>query len=941
MFSPDPIRKPLAWLSKAVFISVLLVTAVSAQSDGPTQIPATGEARVARLSIPYVGRTVSVLVLIGIQSGLIMFLLFERQRRQRARAELRESEARLARTEDFSLVMTTQVGLDGRWLKVPPTFRRLLGYSEEELLRTSFMDVTHPDDIDAEWGFLKQLISEDLKSFDLEKRFIRKDGEVIWVYQNTSLVTDSDGKAVNFLSYTRDISEKKLAEEALRESEERYRRVVETQTELICRYAADTTLTFVNDAYCRFFMKSRDELLGTKFIELIPEHARGAVLEHVQSIINNPRLEINEHEVVLPNQRIGWQQWINHVIFDQTGQVVELQAIGKDITEKKRAEDALRSSEEFNRRIVDSSSDCIKILDLEGNLLYMSPKGQQLLDIADIDPYLGTSWVELWPEKTQPKARTAVKQARFGDTGVFRSMGVTARGKLKWWDNVITPIRDPHGRIERLLCVSRDITAQKKAVESARASEDRFVRVFKSNPQPMSLTTLDEGKYIDVNQSFLTMSGYTREEVIGQTLSDLEVFETPEDRVALLSQLKKNGKVRNLEAKFRTKSGRLCVLLTSAEMLDLAGHTCVLIAASDITDRKRLEEELLRSEREFSTLVENSPDIISRLDRDLRLIYVSPAIERPSSQTAEQFLGKSLNEVNLPGHDSQELAVNCRKVFEHKFAMTQEFSENERCYRTRLIPETGPAGSVESVMCITEDVTERHRAENELVQLTARLFTLQDEERRRIARELHDGTAQNLFAISINIAKILQQRSTMDARCAQLLDECQMLGDQSLKEIRTLSYLLHPPLLDHAGLVSALCWYVEGFTKRSGIYVDVVAKDIGRLTAEAETALFRVVQESLTNVRRHSGSESASIRLDKRDGQVVLEIKDHGRGMLSVNGGENTDDIRDLGVGIPGMRQRLQQLGGRLEITTNVQGTAIVATVPTEEGASYGAHSAG
>jgi two-component system NarL family sensor kinase len=142
---------------------------------------------------------------------------------------------------------------------------------------------------------------------------------------------------------------------------------------------------------------------------------------------------------------------------------------------------------------------------------------------------------------------------------------------------------------------------------------------------------------------------------------------------------------------------------------------------------------------------------------------------------------------------------------------------------------------------------------------------------------------------------------------------------------------LHPPLLDEAGLVSALQWYAQGFSKRSGIYVEVFAQPIGRLAPEMELAFFRIVQESLTNVRRHSGSETVSIRLENKSGEIVLEIRDKGRGLAAAKVGSESngsEEFIEMGVGIPGMRQRLRQLGGRLEIDSNNEGTTITAVVP-------------
>jgi len=373
-------------------------------------------------------------------------------------------------------------------------------------------------------------------------------------------------------------------------------------------------------------------------------------------------------------------------------------------------------------------------------------------------------------------------------------------------------------------------------------------------------------------------------------------------------------------------------------LIDLSGEKCILVASSDISERKVLEETLRLSEREFSTLVETSPDIICRLDRDLRYIYISPAFQKTIGLPTEEFIGKRPTEIDIGDDVSEHFESTCREAIETSKTVQRAFEYRSRNYWTRIIPEFSHDGLVESVMTISEDVTDRIRSEQELVQLTVRLFNIQDEERRRIARELHDGTAQNLFAISVNLAKLGQLPTDESLEARQLIDECQSLCDQSLQEIRTLSYVLHPPLLDQAGLVSALQWYVEGFRKRSGIYVDVLTTPIGRLPGDVEMALFRVVQEALTNVRRHARSATASIRLERKNGEVVLEIKDQGRGIPLLKRREDSGSLVETGVGIPGMRQRLLQLGGTLDIETHDQGTTISARVPITNGVNHGAN---
>jgi signal transduction histidine kinase len=215
---------------------------------------------------------------------------------------------------------------------------------------------------------------------------------------------------------------------------------------------------------------------------------------------------------------------------------------------------------------------------------------------------------------------------------------------------------------------------------------------------------------------------------------------------------------------------------------------------------------------------------------------------------------------------------------------------------------------------------------SQLRQLSAKLQILQDTEHRRIARELHDGAGQYLAGIQMNLDACLRDKSgNGNSRIA----EARGMADQCLSEIRTISYLLHPPLLDEVGLVSALSWYTEGFSERSGISVELkVPRDLGRLPSEAETAIFRVVQQALANIHRHSGSKTARVVMAAEAEQVRLEICDEGRGIpAEILGGFSTG-TRLPGVGLAGMRERISNMGGKFNILSSPKGTTIQATLP-------------
>ena len=273
--------------------------------------------------------------------------------------------------------------------------------------------------------------------------------------------------------------------------------------------------------------------------------------------------------------------------------------------------------------------------------------------------------------------------------------------------------------------------------------------------------------------------------------------------------------------------------------------------------------------------------------------------ESVSALTAEASERKRAQQDLRQAHDELELRVQAR---------TRELSDA----MTRLEAE----------------ISVRQQAEQHLRHLSVRLMTLQDEERRRIARELHDAAGQTLAAMKMSIA-LIRQAEGSTPKLQPLIDDLNALADEALREIRTASYLLHPPLLDEAGVASAARWFVEGFARRSGIQVECDIQDgMPRPPRVHELVLFRVLQESLTNVHRHSGATNASIRLNVDSDQFRLEISDNGRGVSEEQLQQIYKSSSRAGVGISGMRERVRELGGYLEIRASHPGTRVCVGLP-------------
>ena len=231
---------------------------------------------------------------------------------------------------------------------------------------------------------------------------------------------------------------------------------------------------------------------------------------------------------------------------------------------------------------------------------------------------------------------------------------------------------------------------------------------------------------------------------------------------------------------------------------------------------------------------------------------------------------------------------------------------------------------------VVMDITDCRKAEQSLQRLSGRLMELQDQERRRIARELHDSVGQCLTAVKINLEVVGRELASarLSDAAQKALAEASVLADQCSSDTRTISHLLHPPLLDESGLSSAVRWYADGFATRCGIALSLDLPDGIRLPQQVETTLFRIVQECLTNIHRHSESSTAAIRLQMGAENVTLEVRDQGQGMPANQLKRCKGAAGVVGVGIAGMRERVRQLGGRLEIDSGPKGTLVRAVLP-------------
>jgi PAS domain S-box-containing protein len=370
------------------------------------------------------------------------------------------------------------------------------------------------------------------------------------------------------------------------------------------------------------------------------------------------------------------------------------------------------------------------------------------------------------------------------------------------------------------------------------------------------------------------------------------------------------------------------------------------------------ESTMRETERRFRMLVEAVQDYaIFTLDADGHVNSWNVGAERLKGYKADEILGRHFSAFYPPediadGKPQRELsiAVSEGRVEDEGWRVRKDGS---RFWANVVITATKDAhGGVIGFSKVTRDFTERmhtqkalqnsqrklQQSEKSLRELSFHLLRTQDEERRRIGRDLHDSLGQYLSVLKMKLDCLRSSPAKLQPDHLEELDHCAKITEDAVKEVRTISYLLYPPMLEEMGLNSAISWYLDGFTKRSGIQTTFeVSPDAGRLQPDVELAVFRVLQESLTNVHRHSGSPTASVRLLLDDHTFVLEVSDQGKGIHVADSqrGEmdasGQDCIGQLGVGLRGMRERMRQIDGKLEFRSGPAGTTVIATVPIKK----------
>ena len=427
-----------------------------------------------------------------------------------------------------------------------------------------------------------------------------------------------------------------------------------------------------------------------------------------------------------------------------------------------------------------------------------------------------------------------------------------------------------------------------------------------------------DGRLLYGNPAFCRALGYSLAEL--QALHAWDVSPTtPESWPVRFAELRERPN-QVFVVEMHTRKGNILPARTTVNYVVFDGKEYLICRGRDPRETKPGPQAIARIDR--STL-DSAVDAIFLLHEGA-IVQCQP---HSGTDSSRERIREDLETMLLESGTIRERMTRALRGEDVTFNWYSQRPDSSRANIECTLSRIEIEGSVR-LLAVALDITARRKSARTLAQLSGRLLELQDEERRRIARELHDTTGQNLGALSMGLSMVLSV-GEFDSRIKAALEESVVLVEACVREIRTMSYLLHPPLLDELGLVSALRAYSDGYAERTGIYIELdLPEHLPRLPQAIELALFRIVQEGLANIHRHSGSPTAVLRLKHEANRVQLELIDRGRGLPPGTLDWDMTSASRIGVGIAGMRERARQLSGRLTIASGKTGTTLHVVLP-------------
>jgi PAS domain S-box-containing protein len=546
-------------------------------------------------------------------------------------------------------------------------------------------------------------------------------GKGAYVWATGSPLFDVHGNRIGAIESIRDITELKRTEADLRESEERYRHVVEDQTEFICRFLPNGTHIFVNEAYCRYFGLNREDIIGSRFHPTIHPEDRDSVARSMASLsIDHPLVTIDQR-IIMPDGSTRWQRWVDRAIFHADGNLKEYQSVGRDITESKLIEGALRQSEEGLRTVIGQSPLSIQIMSPDGRTLQVNHAFEKLwgVTLEDLKNYNMLKDEQLIRLGTMPYIKRGFSGEAVTIPPVhYDTSDILGFGENRWVQGRIYPVRDATGTIRNVILMHEDITDRKQAEEALKESENKYRRITDNAQDLVYRMSLPDGQYEYISPAALQLTGYLPEDYYSDPglLRNLIHPDWQEYFKNEWEALLKGDMPPFYEYQIIDREGKTRWLYQRNVLVKNECGQPVAIEGivTDITGRKQVEEELRQSEEQYRELADSITDVFFAMDNELRYTYWNKASETLTGIESRDAIGRSINDIFPDTPEIRKVTEIYRQVLKARQPKTFEsqyiIGEQTLFFEIRVYPSFG------GISVFTRNITGHKQAEKALLE---------------------------------------------------------------------------------------------------------------------------------------------------------------------------------------------------------------------------------
>ena len=855
--------------------------------------------------------------------------------RKQAETLLKSSEEKYRRLYETILEGFVHTDMNGNILETNNSYLQMLGYNNNEICQLRYQDITPTKWHNFEAGIVENQILPIGHSALYEKEYIKKDGTIFPVELQTYLIKDNNAKPSGMWAFVCDITERKRIQEALRESEGRLTALLNASSQPIILLDINGTVLTGNIAILQRLELSLDEFIGKNAYQFLPQELAFKRKQMIEDVIHSSaavRFEDQRGDTFFDNN-------IYPVLNDQ-GNVTAVAIFSNDITESKRAEKLLRESESQLRQVIDLVPHFIFAKNRQGQFILVN---QAVADTygTTVDNLLGKTDADFNPnqEEIEHFLRDDNEVMDNGQPKDIPEEKITdSKGKERYLHTIKIPYSITSTMEDAILGVSTDITERKEMERSLKESEEQFRNLAEESPNMIFIN--QNGKIVFANNKCSEIMGYSRKELLSSSF-DFRRLIAPDSLALIQDTIKEHLSGKDIppyECSLKTKGDKYIQTIINTKLINYFGQSAILGIVTDITERKYAEEALMESEAKFRGVTHTSVAAIFIYQGD-RFIYANPATEIISGYPINVFLEKNLADIVHP--DFLDLVIeraNARQRGEtvpsrYEFKIVSKSGEDRWLdFGTSVIQ----LGKKPAALCVAFDITERKTIEDQLQasyqqmrQLSARLEEIREKESAHIAREIHDELGQILTGIKMDLSFIedgLLEHAKMPhiKKLFGIIESSSKLVDNAINTVRKITSELRPAILDSLGLLAAIEWQTEEFQKRTGIKCTFKSLfDNIQLDKDRSIAIFRIIQESLTNILRHSKATIVTINFTKDDETLSFDITDNGRGIT-------IQELKKIGsFGILGMKERAALLGGRIDIKgLQGKGTTVSVRIP-------------